>query len=108
MDENSDFEQLRTIFSRYLEILRGLGGQIEQLALGAVIALIALKRNSTRINYASPHEMEKITRKAVADFEHSILASYNDLSNIYHIPYQYPELYRFLYEASAQRGQVFP
>lgn len=103
MEEETDFELLRASFWRYLNILRGLGAHAEPLALGTVIALVALmiEKRSERMAYASPHDMEQFLKKVVTEFEHKFLFSYEDLSNIYHVPYENPELYRFLYEATS-------
>lgn len=103
MDERPDNELLQSALSRYLEVLRSSGFRPESIALGAVVCLLALHKEggSDRIMMAIPREMDSFLRRIVDEFETDFLGSYQDLNNIYHIPFAHPALHRFLYEASS-------
>lgn len=102
MDERSDNEELLSALLRYLEVLRSSGSRPESIALGAVVCLIALRKdgNQDRIMMASTREMDSFLRGIVGEFEEYFLGNYRNLNNVYHIPFEHPALHRFLYEAS--------
>ncbi|CAK1821258.1 N-6 DNA methylase [Vibrio crassostreae] len=103
MDERSDNEQLQSSLLRYLEVLRSSGFRPESIALGAVISLLALHKdtNRERIMMVSSREMGSFLRGIVGEFEVDFLGSYRDSNDIYHIPFEHPALHHFLYEASS-------
>ncbi|MEZ8808845.1 N-6 DNA methylase [Vibrio atlanticus] len=103
MDERSDNEQLQSSLLRYLEVLRSSGFRPESIALGAVISLLALHKdtNRERIRMVSSREMGSFLRGIVGEFEVDFLGSYRDSNDIYHIPFEHPALHHFLYEASS-------
>lgn len=103
MEEKTEYDELKSAFLRYLDVLRGLGSHPEPLALGAVVTLIALlsRRDSMQTLSYDPRESGWRLRHIVDEFESEFLSSYGDLSNVYFIPFEHPELYRFLYNATS-------
>ena len=103
MEDKTDYDELRTAFTHYLNVLRVLGTHPEPLALGAVVALVALlnNKNSAEIYFISPHELGRNLSEVVDEFEKEFLYEYVDLSNVYFIPYEHSELYHFLYKATS-------
>ncbi|PAU37007.1 hypothetical protein CKF94_16600 [Vibrio coralliilyticus] len=103
MDESLDNELLQFTLLKYLKALRNSGSRPESIALGAVVSLVALCKDShpNRIMMASHREMEYFLRDIVGKFEADFLGDYHDLNDAYSIPFGNPALHQFLYQASS-------